>query len=53
MKIIDKIKEIFEDEINYEQKFKDKIFYEVINSLFIIGKTNINITKKLFKENYS
>ena len=51
-KIFDKIKEIFEDEINYEQNYKDKIFYELINSLYTnYKKININIIKILFKEN--
>ena len=51
-KVFDKIKEIFEDEINYEQNYKDKIFYELINSLYTnYKKININIIKILFKEN--
>ena len=51
-KVFDKIKEIFEDEINYEQNYKDKIFFELINSLVKNYKLiNINIIKILFRDN--
>ena len=51
-KIFDKIKEIFEDEINYEHNYKNNIFYELINSLYTnYKKINIDIIKLLFKEN--
>ena len=33
-KITDKIKEIFEDDMNYEQIYKNQIFCEIINSLY-------------------
>ena len=51
IKIIEKIKEIFEDEINYEQIYKNQIFNEIINSLFNNYKLiNIDIIKILFQD---
>ena len=51
-KTFDKIKEIFEDEMNYEQDYKNNIFYEIINSLFKNYKLiNNNIIKILFRDN--
>jgi len=50
-KIFYKVKEIFE-EVNYEQHYKNKIFCEIIDSLFNNYKQiNINIIKILFQEN--
>ena len=51
-KITDKIKEIFEDDMNYEQIYKNQIFCEIINSLYNNYKSiKINILKILFKDN--
>ena len=51
-RVVGKIKEIFEDETNYEQIYKNDLFYELINSLFNNYKLiNINIIKLLFQQN--
>ena len=52
-KLIDKIKEIFGDEVNYEQENKNKIFLELIKNLEINYKIiDINIIKKLFENDF-
>ena len=51
-KVFEKIKEIFEDEINYEQDNKNLIFVELINTLFQNYKIiKLNIIKILFHDN--
>ena len=51
-KLIDKINEIFEDDMNYEQIYKNQIFYEMINSLYENYKLiNLDILKIIFTGN--
>ena len=51
-KVFEKIKEIFEDEMNFEKNLKNSIFVELINSLYKNYKIiNINIIKILFNDN--
>ena len=52
-KLVDKIREIFGDEINFEQSNKIKIFLELIKNLQKnYKKIDKNIIKKLFEDNF-
>ena len=52
-KIINKIKEIFIDEFNFEQENKNKIFFELIKILEKnYKKIDINIINKLFEDEF-
>ena len=52
-KLINKIKEIFIDEANFEKEYKNIIFLELIKSLENnYKKIDINIIKKLFEDNF-
>ena len=52
-KLINKIKEIFIDDDNFEQKNKNKIFFELIKELEKNYKNiDINIIKKLFNDKF-
>ena len=52
-KLVDKIREIFGDEINFEQSNKIKIFLELIKNLEKnYKKIDKNIIKKIFEDNF-
>lgn len=53
VKLINKIKEIFSEDDNFEQKNKNKIFFELIKELEKNYKNiDINIIKKLFNDEF-
>ena len=52
MNVLDKIKEIFEAESNYEQKYKNDIFYEIILMIYYnYKKLNYKKSKALLFDN--
>ena len=52
-KLVNKLEEIFDDEMNYEKENKNLIFLELIESLEKnYKKIDVNIIRKLFEDNF-